>query len=249
MSFVRASASLHKWLALVVGLPILGWFVSGLFIAFVPEDAIHGRHPPDPVPVDAVKVAVPLARALAANPGAYARVEVRAMLGRPVAQLTPVAGRPLLLDLASGRRLSPLGRDLAAALARETMGGEGGAPIRVEPVTVSSRAYSGPLPAWRATFADAADTDVYVAADLDRVVATRGSLFRVYDAMWSLHILNVVDPRGINTWWLWGLAALATVIALTGFIMLPSRLGLRRRRHTASADRLGIAAGPRQPRE
>lgn len=237
MSFIRTSASLHKWLALVVGLPILGWFISGLFIAFVPEDAIHGRHPPDPVPISAASVAGPLQRALAAHPGAYARIEVRAMLGRPVVLLSPVTGRPLLVDLDGGRQVTPLARELVVDLARETMGAAAGAPVRLETVTSPSRAYGGPLPAWRVTFADAEETEVYVAADLGRVVATRGRLFRVYDAMWSLHILNFVDPRGINTWWLWGLVALATVIALTGFVMLPSRLRLRRRQIGAVASR------------
>ncbi|QYE37023.1 MULTISPECIES: PepSY domain-containing protein [Sphingosinicellaceae] len=230
MSFVRTSASLHKWLALVVGLPILAWFVSGLFIAFVPEDAIHGHHPPDPAPVDAAAVAQPLAQALAARPGSYAKVEARSMLGRPVALLTPVEGRPQLVDLTTGHTVSPIDRPTAIALALETMGAHTGLPVRAEQVSAPSRVYQGPLPAWRVVFADQSNTEVYVAANLGRVVASRGDLFRVYDTMWSFHILNFADPRGINTWWLWGLAALATVVAMTGFVMLPSRLRLKRRR-------------------
>jgi hypothetical protein len=50
--------------------------------------------------------------------------------------------------------------------------------------------------------------------------------------MWSLHILNFRDPRGINTPWLWGSAGLALVVAITGILLLPVRLGLRRRTGT-----------------
>jgi len=229
------AASVHKWLALVVGLPVLGWFVSGLFIAFVPEDAIHGHAEPHAPPsIAAEEVAGPLAAALAARPGAYARIEVRTMLGRPVVQLTPVEGRPRVVDLRSGRTVTPVDRATAAALAREALGPDAGAPVRVAAVTEPLRAYPGPLPAWRVDFADGDATQVYVAADLGRVTAARNRLFRVFDVMWSIHILNFADPRGINTTWLWGGAALATLVALTGFVLLPARLRPRRRRRPAT---------------
>ena len=30
MKLGRGAATIHKWLALLIGLPVLGWFVSGL---------------------------------------------------------------------------------------------------------------------------------------------------------------------------------------------------------------------------
>lgn len=230
MKLTRGAASVHKWLALLVGLPILGWFVSGLFIAFVPEDAIHGHAAhAEPARIQAAQVAGPLAAVLRAQPGAYERIEVRTMLGRPVVQLTPTEAPPRVVDLSTGRTLTPVDQRTAVALAREAVGPALGAPIRAEKVVEKLRAYQGPLPAWRVDFTDANATQVYVAADLGRVIATRNRLFRVFDVMWSIHILNFEDPRGINTPWLWAGAALATVLAITGFIILPSRLRRRRR--------------------
>lgn len=229
MGLTRGAAKLHKWLALVVAIPILAWFVSGLFIAFVPGEAIHGHNEHHtPASVDPAAIAEPLAAALARHGKPVERIDVRSMLGRPVALLSPAEGRPTLVDLSSGRVRSPIDRMTAVALARAELGPRAGVPISVTAIASPLRAYAGPLPAWRVDFADDDRTQVYVAADLGRVVATRNRLFRVFDVMWSLHILNFEDPRGINTPWLWGSAAVALAVALTGVIILPGRLGLRR---------------------
>jgi hypothetical protein len=231
MSVTRGAAKIHKWMALVAALPILAWFMSGLFIAFVPEEMIHGHggHGP-PALVDPAAVARPLAAALARRSGSVEKIEVRTMLGHPVALLSPAEGRPSLVDLATGRTISPIDRATAIAIARAEM--PDAASVRAVPVTEPLRAYPGPLPAWRVDFADDDSTQVYVAADLGRVMAMRNEMFRVFDVMWSLHILNFRDPRGINTPWLWGSAGLALVVAITGILLLPVRLGLRRRTGT-----------------
>ena len=234
MGLTRGAAKLHKWLALVVALPILAWFASGLFIAFVPEEAIHGHNEhPAAAALDPATVAQPLAAALARHGKPVERIDVRSMLGRPVALLSPAEGRPTLVDLSSGRVLSPIDRSTAVELARAALGPRAGAPLGVTAIAAPLRAYAGPLPAWRVDFANEDRTQVYVAADLGRVVATRNRLFRWFDVMWSLHILNFEDPRGINTPWLWGSAAVALGVALTGVIILPGRLGLRRRKRSA----------------
>lgn len=230
MGLTRGAAKIHKWLALVVALPILAWFVSGLFIALVPEDAIHGHNGHHaPALINPATTAEPLADVLSRHGKPVERIEVRSMLGRPVALLSPGEGRPTLVDLSSGKILSPIDRTTAVALARAEVGPEAGAPLRVTAIIEPLRAYAGPLPAWRVDFADNDRTQVYVAADLGRVTASRNELFRVFDVMWSLHILNFEDPRGINTPWLWGSAAVALAVALTGVILLPSRLRFRRR--------------------
>jgi len=116
LKFTGAAASVHKWLALVRGQPVLGWFDSGLFIAFVPEDAIHGNANLHAPPSIATK---DVAGPLAARPGAYARIGVRTMFGRPVVQLTPIEGRPRVVGLRSGRRATPVDRATTGTPAAE----------------------------------------------------------------------------------------------------------------------------------
>jgi hypothetical protein len=59
--------------------------------------------------------------------------------------------------------------------------------------------YRGPLPAWRIAFDDAEGLAVYVAADTGRVAARRSDLWRVYDALWALHIMDWRDHENFNT--------------------------------------------------
>ena len=100
------------------------------------------------------------------------------------------------------------------------------------PVSAETTQYRGPLPAWRVAFADANETAIYVTADTGRVTALRTDLWRIYDFLWGLHIMDWQAHENINHWWLWATAALSLVVAISGTIMFPSRFkwGARFRR-------------------
>ena len=88
-------AKIHKWLALLMAVQILFWFVSGLFFAVVPIERVRSEHaiaeaPPAPVALD--QAAVGLQRLAAAGVAPGEKVELRALLGRPVALIVPREG-------------------------------------------------------------------------------------------------------------------------------------------------------------
>ena len=52
----RVSGKVHKWLALVMAVPILFWFISGLFFAVFPIEKVRSEHliaemPPVPIAI------------------------------------------------------------------------------------------------------------------------------------------------------------------------------------------------------
>jgi hypothetical protein len=96
-------------------------------------------------------------------------------------------------------------------------------------ITEESPEYRGVLPAWRIAFDDAEGLAVYVAADTGRVTARRSDLWRVYDALWALHIMDWRDHENFNTGLLIFATALALIVTLAGFVLLPYRLGWLRR--------------------
>src|SRR5688500_6342044 len=103
-------AKIHKWLALLMAVQILFWFASGLFFAWFPIERVRSEHAKSaqvaqPVPLD--EAAAGLARLRAAGLAAAGTIEIRRLLGRPVALVGGQGGRPLLYDLATARRLSP----------------------------------------------------------------------------------------------------------------------------------------------
>ena len=242
----RVSSKIHKWLALLMAVQILFWFVSGLFFAVFPIERVRSEHmiaeaPARPVPFDgAADGLLPLGSA-----GATAeRIEIRMLLDRPVALLTPRAGRPALYDLATGRELSPIPASLAAAVAERDHAGDERA-ARVELVTAESTEYRGALPAWRVDFDDGANRSLYVAADTGAVAARRSTLWRTFDFLWSLHIMDFKNHEDFNTPLLIVATSLGLVVIVTGIIMFPSRLGYtgwRRRRRALRAQK-GTATG------
>ncbi|MFZ4688156.1 MAG: PepSY domain-containing protein [Polymorphobacter sp.] len=226
MRITRLAGTLHKWLALFIGVQLILWFASGWFMSFFPIAQVRGEHlmrVVAPAPIDPALVAAGLARA-----GPATRIEVRQLGGMTVAQVDAGDARPRLYELPSGRQVSPLPAAAARTLAMADYAGPGRA-VRVLPVATASPQYRGALPAWRVEFDDADATALYVAADTGKVAARRTNLWRVYDFLWGLHIMAWQEHQDINHWWLWASAALGLVIALTGLWMMPSRMGWTRR--------------------
>ncbi len=236
MTFTRTAATLHKWLALAAAVPILFWFASGLFVAAVPIERVRSEHRTADVAAAPLAVAEAGA-ALARLPALTAeRIEVKRLLGRPIALLHD--GKSVqMIDLASGRRLSPLPAATAARIAEADLSGSARV-LRVARVTRNSPEYRGPLPAWRADFEDGTARSIYVAADTGAVTARRSTLWRVYDALWALHILDFQAHENFNTPLLAIAAAISLLVAGTGLLMFPGRLLPRRWRRRRPSKRL-----------
>jgi len=110
---------LHKWLGLLIGLQVLIWLSTGLYMVIVSLDFIHG----DPLVKNMQQpVAAPAAAELSIAdihhqfPGAH-KIGLRPVMGKTF-YIVSTPGKRLLVDPASGAVVSPLGeqqaRDIAA---------------------------------------------------------------------------------------------------------------------------------------
>jgi len=234
----RVAGTVHKWLALLMAIQILFWFVSGLFFAVFPIERVRGEHliaqaPPVAIPMDYAAAGLQRVAATGAGPGE--RVELRTMMGRPVALVSAGSARPRLYDLGSGRQISPIPAPLAVSIAeRDHIGDDRAAGVQL--VTTASPEYRGALPAWRVNFEGSNAVSLYVASDTGAVSARRSTLWRTYDFLWSLHIMDFRNHEDFNTPLLIVATALALIMVVTGIILFPSRLGYnawKRRRRRA----------------
>lgn len=227
----KFASRLHRWIGLLIGAQVILWFASGWFLSFFPIEKVRGEdqmRAPVAQPVRAADIAAPLSRFLSGDQRDLVRLEVHSLDGRPVVLLERATGRPALHELATGQRISPISAPTAVRLARADYIGAG-QPISSTFVVKESTEYRGPLPAWRVRFDDARNTALYVAADTAQVTARRTDLWRVFDFLWGLHIMDWKDHQNINYPWLWATAAAALALALTGAFLIPSRFGWRRR--------------------
>ncbi|MGE0179712.1 MAG: PepSY domain-containing protein [Sphingomonas sp.] len=234
-------AKIHKWLALLMALQILAWFVSGLVMAGLPIERVRSEHmkaPAPPAPVRLDIAATGLAR-LARDGLSGERIEIRTLMGRAVALIVPREGRPRLYDLATGHAVGPISATAAARIAETDHAGHVRARS-VTRITENDSEYRAALPAWRVDFDDGANRAIYVAADTGAVTARRSTLWRVYDFLWGLHIMDWRHHENFNSWLLIIATALALILTISGIVMLPGRLGYpawRRRRRALSAAR------------
>src|SRR3546814_11194630 len=104
---------------------------------------------------------------------------------------------------------------MAVAIAERDHDGDERA-ARVSQVTENTTEYRGPLPAWRIDFEDGANRALSVAADTGAVTARRSTLWRTFDFLWSLPILDFKNHKHSNTPLPILSTALAAVVISTG---------------------------------
>ncbi len=227
MSMTRVAATVHKWLALAALIPILFWFSSGLFFAISPIERVRSEHriahrPSRPVTLADAAAGLKL---LASHGAAdAAKIEIRSLLGRPVALVTRDRGRPVLFDLRSAKPLSPIPAATARAIAANDYDGPGKVTDIVA-VTRNSPEYRGALPAWEVRLASDDRLSIYVAADTGQVTARRSSLWRTYDWLWGLHILDLKDHENFNSALLIAAVTSALLLLASGIVLIPARFG------------------------
>jgi hypothetical protein len=203
----------HRWLALFVGIQLVIWSASGLYMTAVDLDFIHGdplvRNLTPALQSDRIAVAPDAVRQR--YPDLY-ELALRALPhdGQPVYELLGPDGITLL-DASTGAVLSPLPASLVTAIARGHYAGRGEVERvalleRDPPIELQTRA----LPLWRIDFDDWLDTTLYIHPDSGRLVVRRHRFWRWFDLLWSLHIMDYWERSDVNN----GLLRTATIVSL-----------------------------------
>lgn len=225
----------HRWASAVVLVQLAIWTLSGLFFASFPITSVRGEH----VDIDArlaiddgaALVTPSTAIALAASNGIAAdTIELRRSATGPVWICRGPHHAALRLDARSGG-VKPVERAEAEAIARQDQRGlpaviDAALVERDPPIEYRDHA----LPAWRVRLADEAGTVVWVDARTAQITARRNDLWRWYDFLWSLHIMDWRARESFNHPLLIVAAALAAIAVASGTTLWIVRLTRRIRR-------------------
>jgi hypothetical protein len=212
---------------------VLIWVGTGLFFAANPIDQVRGAHlrkDPPPAAIDWARVKTPPEIAAAAVAVSTVDIELRMIDGAPTYVVRAAGGASALVDAETGGARPVIDAAAAArtAQASYTGAGQAAAPIWL---TAKTSEYRGPVPAWRVDFTGADAAALYIDAATGDVKAVRTPLWRLYDALWGLHIMDWRDRENFNSMLLIFASALAGVLALVGLGLTAYRLvrGMKQR--------------------
>lgn len=239
---LRWSTSLHKWIALIVGIQVLGWVLGGLVMTAMPIEQVRGEHRlshNQPLPLDAAKV-LSLAEVLArAELDEISGANLKSTPAGPVWFLTTRYGGEAWYDAITGENIDEITEDEARAAAVQAYAGEA-APVRVtrhdEPpmeAGTSSLVYA-------VEFGDPERTTFYVSGYTGEFISARSNAWRFYNFFYMVHLMDFSGAANYNHPVIVIATALTLVIVLTGFVLLWSRLARdlvrARRARKAGAD-------------
>lgn len=215
-SLMKRLAKWHIWLGWLVGVPIVMWLATGLFMTLRPVEEVRGEH----LRIAALPAPLELPGSTLAGPGSGLK-EMRVVMqhGRATAILTSLTGEIRRVDFATGAPLPAL--DAAAArglVAARIIGGD-----KVERVTLfpSERApleFRRPVAAWQVALADG--THVYVGRDTGEIEAVRTRWWRAFDLAWGLHIMDLSAREDTSHPLLILFAALSLTGATIGCVLM-----------------------------
>ncbi|MHA6287181.1 PepSY domain-containing protein [Maricaulis sp. CAU 1757] len=245
-TLLRWTVRVHKWVALAVGIQIVLWVMGGVVMSVLPLEQVRGEHnmavPPE-VSIDAAQV-LPLTEALRqadfTAPLRQARLET--WLDRPVWRVVSSGGLPVMIDAATGARLSPVDETTAMAVARADYLGEDDI-ASVEYLAAAPREAGGGGPVWRVTMDDGEETRLYVSPDTGLIAARRNASWRFFDFFWMLHIMDYEERENFNNPLLITASLLALLTVLAGFLLLILRMQRLVRMEMAKA-RMRRSVGP-----
>lgn len=213
----------HRVLGLMVGLQLLFWVSGGLIMSSFDIDLVRGRHQAREQVMQVLPGGteyLPPGQVLAAHPGTQ-RLELSLWQQRPVYRLSGSTGRQLV-DALSGEVLSPLDEEAARGVALQDFAGDAklsGLHWLTEPALE----YRGrDLPLWRADFNDTLNTALYISPTTGQIVARRNDVWRLFDVVWMLHIMDYRQRDDFNHPLLIGFAATTLAFILSGLGMLLS---------------------------
>lgn len=216
----------HRWAGLILGVQITLWFVSGFFMSLFPIDSVRGSHLAEKnawtLSSDGL---MPIEIAMTTYDGDLTGAKLISIAGQPAYVLIGTKGTTLINAL-TGKAWEPVTKDAIRTVAASYYKG-GGAVSAITRLTTPVIEYRRNLPVWQVQYNDPSKTRLYIDADTAELRAVRTRLWRIYDVMWMLHIMDYKSRDNFNSWWLRLFAGAALLFALSGLALVVQRTWLR----------------------
>jgi hypothetical protein len=226
---MRNLARWHIWLGWLVGVPIVLWLGSGLFMTVRPMNEVRGEHLRRDIAVQPLV----LEDSDLASPDARLKdLKVAMQQGRAVAILTTLDGEISRVDFSTGTPLRPLDANAARGLVEERIiGGDNVRSVRLFPADKTPFDFRRSVAVWQVTLNDG--TSIYVGRDTGEIEAVRTRWWRAFDLAWGLHIMDLSEREDTSHPVLIVFAAISLSGAMIGCVLMFRRRKTKPQRSSA----------------
>lgn len=188
----------HKWLALVVGVQVVLWSLTGLYMVTIHISIIHGDH------LVRTPKSQPFAVSDLVQPAAiidFSRdveeIKLERSFDRPVWRVQTAQGARLF-DARTGAPLPALTESQVREQARRIYAGDG-AIVSTELLTVAPlEMQTRKPPYWRVEFEGWNRPTLYLSPTTGELISRRHELWRIFDIAWMLHIMDYDERSDVN---------------------------------------------------
>ncbi len=237
---LRLSLQLHKWIALIVGVQVIGWVLGGLIMVSLPIETVRSQQHIAQVkmqPLDTGKI-MPMEQVIEkAGLGNVTGAQLKSTPRGAIWSLTTGARGEAWYDALTGENVDEITDAQAKLWAAQAYQGPG-KPVKVEYLEdpPAEAGVDGTL--YRVTFDDPERTSFYLSAYTGEVESRRSNVWRFYSVFYQIHIMNFSGGQNYNHPLIVIAAALTLMVTVTGVILLWIRLsrdfvGWRTRRKAA----------------
>lgn len=219
---------MHRYLGVLLGIQFLLWTISGLYFSWTNIDEIHGdfehRHPRQLAAFFNLMSPSAIIHQLQQKADSINQVQLISILQKPFYTIRYYEGNSLhtiLADAQTGVIRQPVNKNEALKIAAESFA-EIPAVQSIDYVTYVSKNdeyREKPLPAWKISFQNRANTHVYVSSLTGKVETLRNNKWRTFDLLWMFHTMDYNGRDNINNWVLRAFSIFGIVTVLSGFAL------------------------------
>lgn len=213
----------HKWLMAFVGIQFLFWSITGVYMVTMDIHYIHGETlaKSEEAKIDLASVDYSIAKLAADYPQA-SQVSLTQSMGRPLYSFINGEQGKVAIDAKTGAVQALVDEIKAKEIAQYYYALD----HEIDNIRLIKSAKNMPaelsprhLPVWRVTFDQFATPTFYISQQTGALVAKRHDFWRLFDWMWRFHIMDYDDGENVSNWFLFLVATLGLMGAITGAVL------------------------------
>lgn len=215
----------HRWLAIVIGIQIFLWMLSGLYFAVIPFNRVLGSDlivDQEPQPLQVPPQLMSPADIVAKFPDRQIhKVILKNNVHGLAYELYENTSHPFaVLDPQTGEPFPQIPLEQIIAIAKASHSGTFGPNLNTITLTDDKpKEYFGPLPVVRVNMDDARATRIYVSPLTGEVLTRRNRYWQVFDFFWMLHIMDFDTGLDFNNNLLRVAAFGGLLVSISGYIL------------------------------